>query len=85
MIGAGGGNSGKVWLNYPNTLYVWYGESYEDADGTIVQPIRMARGDPNAQLTRDEMRHGIIPSGVRILDGETNAIDVFEYLNLPSK
>ena len=84
-IGAGGGNSGKVWINYPNTLYIWYGEPYEDADGTIVRPIRRAKGDPNAQLTPDEMRRGIIPSGVRVLDGETEAIDVFEYLNLSTK
>lgn len=76
---------GKVRINYPNTLYIWYGESYEDADGTIVRPIRRSKGDPNVQLTRDEMRRGIVPSGVRILDGETDAIDVFEYLSLTSK
>lgn len=77
--------NGKVRINYPNTLYIWYGKPYEDEDGTIIRPIRRAKGDPNARLTPDEMRRGIISSGVRILDGETEAIDVSEYLNLPTE
>ena len=77
--------NGKVRINYPNTLYIWYGTPYEDEDGTIIRPIRRSKGDPNARLTPDQMRRGIIPSGVRILDGETEAIDVSEYLNLPTE
>ena len=80
-VGVSYGN-GKVWINYPNTLYVWYGEPYEDEDGTIRTPFRKAKGDPNARLSLDEIRLGIVPPGVRILDGESEAIDVFQYLNL---
>ncbi len=82
-IGASHEN-GIVRLNYPNTLYIWYDEPYEDEDGNIIKPIMRSKGDPNVQLTIDEMRDGIVPSGVQILDGETAGINALEFIDLES-
>ena len=84
-IGASGGNNGKVWINYPNTLYIQYGEPETRSDGTIYRPIVRAKGDPSVRLTPDEMANGIVPAGVRVLDLDADAINIFEYLNLSKK
>ncbi|MCG9128521.1 hypothetical protein JT359_13045 [Candidatus Poribacteria bacterium] len=85
MIGASGGSNGKVWITYPNTIYVWYGDPIEDENGKIRIPIRRTSGDPDIKLSNEEMRDGIVPSGIRVLDGDTDAIDIDKFLNLNAK
>ncbi|MDE0482846.1 MAG: hypothetical protein OXI67_09730 [Candidatus Poribacteria bacterium] len=84
-IGISGGGNGKIYFNYPKTLYVWYGEPIEQDDGTVRPHFSRVKGDPSVQLSREEMRRGIAPPGVRVLDGETEGIDPYEYLDLPTK
>lgn len=76
---------GKVRINYPNTLYIQYGEPETRSDGTIYRPIVRTKGDPSVRLTLDQMENGIVPAGVRVLDFDTDAINIFEYLNLSRK
>ena len=76
-IGIGGAN-GKIYFNYPNTIYVWYGER-EEVDGTITRYFTRVKGKI---LSPEQMRLGIAPSGMRVLDGETEGIEPYAYLGI---
>ena len=76
-IGIGGAN-GKIYFNYPNTIYVWYGER-EEVDGTITRYFTRVKG---RTLSPEQMRLGIAPPGMRVLDGETEGIDPYAYLGI---
>lgn len=76
-----GGAYGNFYFNYPNTVYVWYGEKEND-DGSITQYITRAKG---MTLSLEQMEKGTVPPGVRVLDGEKEGIDPYEYLDLPKK
>ncbi len=52
-----GGAYGKFYFNYPNTVYVWYGEKEND-DGSITRYITRAKG---MSLSLEQMRKGIVP------------------------
>lgn len=68
---------GKVYLNYPNTVYVWY-EEFEDDEG---EGATLETSGP-VSLRLEQIQRGEIPPGVRVIDGETGGIDPFEYLGL---
>ncbi len=74
---------GEVYLNYPNTVYVRYGEPVENEDGTFTRPIISAGGSNSAFISEYQMRTGQIPSDLRVLEYEKNGIDPYEYLDLP--
>lgn len=76
-----GGAYGKIYFNYPKTVYVWYGEKEND-DGSITRYFTRAKG---MSLSLEQMRKGIVPPGVRVLDGEKEGIDPYEYLGLPKQ
>ncbi len=76
-IGIGGAND-KIYFNYPNTIYVWYGER-EEVDGTITRYFTRVKG---RTLSPEQMRLGIAPPGMRVLDGETEGIDPYAYLGI---
>jgi len=67
----------KVYLNYPNTVYVWY-EEFEDDEG---EGASLDTSGP-VSLTIEQIQSGDIPPEVRVIDGETGGIDPFEYLGL---
>ncbi len=73
---------GKVYLHYPNTLYVLYGEPVENDDGTITRPITYTKS-AGIGLSPQQMRDGEIPSGIRVLDFDQEGINPYEYLELP--
>ncbi len=79
-IGIGSSN-GIIYFNYPKTVYVWYGEKEND-DGSITRYFIRAKG---MSLSLEQMRKGIVPPGVRVLDGEKEGIDPYEYLDLPKQ
>lgn len=68
-----------VYFNYPNTIYVWYGKPIEEDDGSITIPFKQVKG---MTMSQEQMRYGIVPNNVRVLDGETEGIDAYEYLGL---
>ena len=68
-----------VYFNYPNTIYVWYGKPIEEDDGSITIPFKQVKG---MTMSKEQMRYGIVPDNVRVLDGETEGIDAYEYLDL---
>ena len=71
--------SGKIYLNLPGFVYVWYDYYTDPTDGTKHRYITHASG---ADLTQQQMHSGILPVGLTALDGETSGIDPYEYLNI---
>lgn len=66
-------DSGKVYLNYPNTAYIWYEESEDEA---------YLRSGGTVTIRLKDFQSGNIPPGVTLIDGETAGIDPYEYLGL---
>ena len=74
---------GKVYLQYPNTYYVRY-TVHEGADGTLHRRIReWSSGEHNPSVV-DQMIEGKIPTGVILidLDSEDVGIDPYTFLGL---
>lgn len=82
FVGASIAN-GKVYLNYPNTLYVKWGDPQETPDGNVFQPIVRTRGPGDIALTPEQMHSGKIPEGVTGLDLDSEGLDPYEVLELP--
>ena len=76
---------GKVYLNYPNTIYVQYGDPKVNPDGSITRPITSAGGSNDVFITEEQMRSGQIPADLRVSEYDKSGIDPYEYLNLPEK
>ncbi len=70
----------RVYLNYPNTIYVWYDE-YEADDGTPGRYFTLIKGAGDVKLTKEQKLRGEAPPGVQVIDGETGGIDPYEYLH----
>lgn len=73
---------GKVYLHYPNTVYIQYGEPEVNDAGTITRPITHVIS-ANIGLSPQQMRAGEIPAGIRVLEYGKDGIDPYEYLDLP--
>ena len=73
---------GKVYLHYPNTIYVEYDDPIEEPDGTIRISITRVKGTGDVQLTTEQMDKGEIPASVNILSIRDDGIDPYAYLNL---
>ncbi|MYB65045.1 hypothetical protein F4X73_10175, partial [Candidatus Poribacteria bacterium] len=65
-------SGGKVYLNYPNTVYVKYGEPVKNQDGIVTRPIISAGGSNSAFISEKQMRAGYIPDGLRALEFDKN-------------
>lgn len=76
-------HGGRLYLNYPNTVYVQYGEPIENEDGTVTRPITSAGGSNSVFISEYQMRTGQIPSNLRVLEYDKSGIDPYEYLELP--
>ena len=75
--------NGKVYLQYPNTMYVRYGER-KRSDGTVQRFIkRWSSGEPDHPAI-DQILEGNIPTGVTLIDmdSEDVGIDPYTFLGL---
>ena len=70
-------NTGKVYLYYPNVVYVKW-EDTELPDGTTTKHASKISGG-NSTIT-DQVRDGILPPGVLVLDMDASGIDPYAYL-----
>lgn len=75
--------NGRVYLHYPNTLYVKQGVPLELPDGTVYHPIRQYRGAGDVDLTQEQVLHGEIPPGVNVVEMDAAGFDPYEVLDLP--
>ncbi len=74
-------DNGKVYLHYPNTVYVEY-RTVINWDGTFRKRFTSALSG-NIHLTPQQMRDGQVPPGIRILELDKEGINPYEYLDLP--
>ena len=74
---------GKVYLQYPNTMYVRY-TVHEGADGTPQRRIGEWTSGEHNQSAIDQILEGKIPTGVTLidLDSEDVGIDPYTFLGL---
>ncbi len=75
--------SGKVYLNYPDRLYVRY-RTFELSNGKVIRHLAHAKGTHHNLLTLEQMRSGDIPPDIQAIPMESAGIDPQTYLNLPS-
>ena len=68
---------GKVYLHYPNVVYVKW-EDTQLPDGTITKYASEISGG-DSTIT-DQVRDGILPPGVQVLDLDSSGIDPYAYL-----
>lgn len=81
FVSASTSQNGRVYLIFPNTVYVKYGERLAP-DGTVSTYIKRAYGpdDLTIPLHREDF-----PAHVQVLDYDTDGIDPYEYLSLQGK
>lgn len=73
---------GKVYLHYPNTVYIQYGEPAVNDSGILIRPITHVIS-ANIGMSPEQMRAGDIPAGIHVLEYGKDGIDPYEYLDLP--
>ncbi len=76
-------SNGRVYLHYPNTLYIKWGERIDPLDGTVYRQIRRAKGAGDVELTPEQMERGEIPQGIKVIDFDSGGLDPYEVLDLP--
>ena len=81
FIGAGTEGS-KVYLTYPNVIYVRYGEPYENDDGVLIRPITEMSSD-GVLLSPEDARNGVTPAGYQVIEYDDAGYDPYTYLDLP--
>ena len=70
-------HDGKVYLSYPNVVYVKWEET-QLPDGTLTKYASEISGG-DGTIT-DQVREGILPPGVLVLDMDSSGIDPYAYL-----
>ena len=83
FVGATGNGSGdeKVYLTYPNVIYVEYGEPEEIDEGVLIRPIKDALS-ASYTLSQEEMRNGEIPADLTVIEYDDAGYDPYTYLDL---
>ena len=71
-------DTGKVYLYYPNVVYVKW-EDTQLPDGTSTKYASSISG-PGGYGIVDQVREGILPPGVLVLDMDSSGIDPYAYL-----
>ena len=79
---SGDGITEKVYLHYPNTMYVWY-TTVDNGDGTFSRRISRGKSGNDVNLSEEQIRTGNIPPGIRIIEMDEGGIDPYEFLGLP--
>ena len=72
-------DTGKVYLYYPNVVYVKW-EDTELPDGTLTKYASEISGPGGGSTITDQVREGILPPGVLVLDMDSSVIDPYAYL-----
>ena len=75
-------SDGVVYPSFPNTVYIRW-KYIEEEDGTLTKyagALRGYQGMPDSVL--DDFAEGIIPSGIKVLDHDSDGIDPYTFLNL---
>lgn len=72
-------DTSKVYPSYPNTVYLRYRE-----DGIGGKTVLVKRGPGVSEEDEAQIIAGNAPPGIQILDYDTNGIDPYTYLDLPS-
>ena len=75
--------NGRVYLQYPNTMYVRYAVR-ERSDGTVQRRITSWTSGEHNQSAIDQILEGKIPTGVTLIDmdSEDVGIDPYTFLGL---
>ena len=81
FIGAGL-TEGRIFLNYPDVIYVKYGEPYENREGELVRPITRLKG-AGIVLSPEDARNGVTPPGYQVIEFDGAGYDPYTYLDLP--
>ena len=71
-------HDGKVYLSYPNVVYVKWEET-QLPDGRITKYASEMSGGDGTII--DQVREGRLPVGVLVLDMDAAGIDPYEYLS----
>ncbi|MDE0485204.1 MAG: hypothetical protein OXI67_21725 [Candidatus Poribacteria bacterium] len=80
FLGASGDEE-KVYLHYPNTLYVWY-TTVDNGDGTFSKRISRGKSGGDVNITEEQVRTGNLPPGLRIIEMDKAGIEPYSYLGL---
>jgi len=72
-------DTSKVYPSYPNTVYLRY-----TGDGMGGKTVLVKRGPGVSKEDEAQIIDGNAPPGIQILDYDTNGIDPYTYLDLPS-
>ena len=85
----------KVFLNYPNTVYVTWDKTEDDDGNTVLYITRMSGSPSAAERIRENSftrlgrpgpaTEADIPSDIKVILHSEGGIDPYEYLNLPKK
>ena len=72
-------SSRRVYPHYPKTIYVRWKERI-DRNGVKRRYIGLAAGGGDVRLTNEQIRMGIIPPGIRVLDYDSGGYDAYQFL-----
>ena len=72
-------SEGRVYPQYPNTIYVQWKEKI-DKNGVKKRYIGRAGSSGDVKLTDEQMRTGQIPAGIRVLDHDSGGYDAYDFL-----
>lgn len=74
---------GKIYVNYPNTMYVRYAV-HKSPDGTVHRRITSWSAGEENQAAIDQILVGEIPTGVTLIDKDSEdvGIDPYTFLGL---
>ncbi len=74
---------GKIYVNYPNTMYVRYAV-HKSPDGTVHRRITSWSAGEENQAAIDQILTGEIPTGVTLIDKDSEdvGIDPYTFLGL---
>ena len=82
-VNSGSTHNGLILPHYPNTVYIEW-EDLEEPDGTITQYVSGLTSGPDVSASVHDaiMDEGVVPSGITVLDPNSDGIDPYTFLNL---
>ena len=81
-VSSGSTHDGLVLPHYPNTVYVEW-RDLEEPDGSITQYVSGVTSGPDVSSSVHDaiMDEGVVPSGITVLDPNSDGIDPYTFLN----
>ena len=76
--------NGTVYPQYPNTVYIHRTENFEEVTDGFIEGSTFEHyaGPDVSNQTIEMIRNGENPPGIRILDMDTDGINVYNFLNI---